>query len=190
MSTDLWSSSFGDAYHWRNASAGQGRWPFWRDFYNRWPVQSVLEVGCGVGVNLRWAVPPKVVGVDVNEAAVLAAKALVPRATVLVASASRLPFDDRSYELVVACGVLIHQSPHELPKVLDEMYRASSRYLLAIEYRSEQETEWEYRGRRGALWSRPYDRIIPDRLALTEVERGVLGPPDWEDRREWWLWQK
>lgn len=190
MSTALWSGPFGDAYVQRNADAGSLRWPFWRDLYARYPVESVLEVGCGSGANLMWATAPRKAGVDVNESAVIAAQGRCPNALLIVASGTRLPFDDVSYELVYTVGVLIHQSPDDLPRVMDEMYRVSRRFLLVIEYADTEEVEVPYRGQRDALWRRPYRRLFEERFGLRHLETWMLTPEVGFDNCAGYLWAK
>lgn len=189
-STALWAGDFGDQYHQRNADASRDRWPFWRDFYARYPVESVLEVGCGNGANLIWAVAPKRAGVDVNAGAILAAQTRAPGALLMVVPATHLPFPDASYDLVFTAGVLIHQGPADLPFVMDEMWRVSSRYLLVIEYHDTDEVEVPYRGQRDALWRRPYRRLFEERYALEHLETWMLTREVGFDDCAAYLWAK
>lgn len=189
MSTDLWASTWGSAYVARNQEAWKDRWPFWRDLQQRYPVKSVLEVGCGGGHNLRWMTAEVVAGVDVNEHALIAAQAACRRARLITAPATRLPSADASYELVFTAGVLIHVPPADLPKVMDEIHRVSSQYILSIEYDATHETTVEYRGQLNALWKRPYKHLYEDRFDLEHLESGFLSRPAW-DNCTYHLWRK
>ena len=66
----------------------------------------ILEIGCGRGEPLldwcRWgAVPSSLHGVDLMEASVRHARELLPAAGLSVASGDRLPYPDRSFDVVV-----------------------------------------------------------------------------------------
>ena len=128
-------------------------------------------------------------GVDVNESAIFAAKARVPRGLFAATGARHLPFPDGSYGLVFTCGLLIHVPTEDLPATMDEMYRVSQKYLMVIEYDATHETMIEYRGRMNALWKRPYRHLFEDRFALTYIEGGFLARPAFDDCT-YHLWEK
>ena len=67
---ELWRGSFGREYTDRNADAGEKRARFWRNILSEFPVSSVLEVGCNLGANLRWATlrGADLCGADLREA--------------------------------------------------------------------------------------------------------------------------
>ena len=192
----LWGGEFGDAYVDRNREAGMGRGPYWKSVLARTGARDVLEVGCNVGGNLRWIVeelgPETVTGIDINEKALREVReSLKIRAE--LASATDLPFADGSFDLVFTMGVLIHQAPDALPRVMSEIVRTSRRWVLCGEYFSEEVTEVPYRGHAGALYKRDfggdYARWFP-RLAL--VDRGFLprSPETSWDDVTWWLFEK
>ncbi len=91
---------------------------------------------------------------------------------------------------MTAC-VLIHVSLSDLPRALNEIYRVSSHYLLAIEYFAEEETVIHYRDHDDLLWKRDflghYQTQFPD---LDLVRQGYWGPEDGFDRAHWWLLEK
>lgn len=190
---NLWAGSFGDEYVERNAEANHGRQPFWRETIDRLRPASALEVGCNVGGNLRWVAellgPGNVTGVDVNEKALGAARATLPGADLRLASALELPFEDGSFDLVFTTGVLIHQSPEDLPAVMAEIVRCSRRHVLCGEYFGEQETEVPYRGERGALFRRDYGALYAwahPELRLVHREFLARGPESsWDDVTVW-----
>ena len=104
------------------------------------------------------------------------------------ASIFGLPFHDAQFDLVFTAGVLIHIPLGDLPRAMHEVYRCSRRYILAIEYFAEQETEIVYRGQAGLLWKRNflehYRTQFPN---LSLLREGYL--EDW-DRTTWWLLEK
>jgi SAM-dependent methyltransferase len=76
------------------------------------PGARLLEVGCGGGGLLRSCVAPKrpvaAVGIDMNATAVSIARDRVEGAALALADAARLPFDDGSFDAVVAQHVIEH----------------------------------------------------------------------------------
>lgn len=188
----LWSGEFGDDYVQRNRAAAEGRRPFWEHVLGEYEVGSALEVGCNVGGNLRWLAEllgaRNVAGVDVNERALEVVRSELPGVDARVASARKLPFPDDRFDLVFTTGVLIHQSPEELPRVMDEIVRCSRRYVLCGEYRADELEEVPYRGQRGALYKQDYGRLYQERFPqLQLLEEGFLPKSEgvWDDVTYW-----
>jgi pseudaminic acid biosynthesis-associated methylase len=188
----LWAGDFGDAYTERNAEAWRARGEFWKALLDRLEVDSVLEVGCNIGANLRWVAesvdPAMVFGVDVNEGALERLRIEQPRVNAVVASGQSLPFRDAWFDLVFTTGVLIHVPPVSLPLVMAEIVRCSRRYVLCGEYFSEEPEEVPYRGQSGALFKRDfgslYRQLFPE---LEQVDRGFLARDQGWDDVTWWL---
>jgi ubiquinone/menaquinone biosynthesis C-methylase UbiE len=93
--------------------------------------ESVLEAGCGEGVNLAiiQEVGPKcLVGVDLDRRRLQLAAALESPALLSLGDIHRLPFGDQSFEMVMLLEVLEHVGHPEL--ALKEAIRVSGRYLL------------------------------------------------------------
>jgi pseudaminic acid biosynthesis-associated methylase len=188
----LWSGDFGDDYVERNRAASEGRRPFWEHVLGSLEVASALEIGCNVGGNLRWLAEllggENVAGVDVNERALEVVRSEIEGVDARVASARELPFGDDSFDLVFTTGVLIHQSPEELPRVLDEIVRCSRRYVLCGEYRADELEEVPYRGQRGALYKQDYGALYQQRFPqLKLLEEGFLPKSEgvWDDVTYW-----
>jgi pseudaminic acid biosynthesis-associated methylase len=188
----LWAGEFGDDYVVRNRAAGEGRRPFWEARLAALEVGSALEVGCNVGANLYWLAEllgaGNVAGVDVNEQALEILRARVPEIDARRAVARELPFGDGAFDLAFTTGVLIHQPPDELPRVMDEIVRCSRRYVLCGEYRADDLEEVPYRGQEGALFRHDYGRLYQERHpSLRLVEEGFLPRDDgvWDDITYW-----
>lgn len=92
----------------------------------------VLEVGCGPGdlaARLFEDQSVRYVGIDLGPEEVAAAKERCPGFEFRVASAESLPFDEGSFDFVVACEVLEHlEDPR---RALAEMARVGGPRLLA-----------------------------------------------------------
>ncbi len=191
----LWQGGFGDAYTSRNAGAGTSREPFWRKLLEGRPIQTVLEVGCNLGANLRWlsAILPgrQVYGLDVNESALRKVRQDFPDVNAVWSKARELPFRDRFFDLTFTCGVLIHQPPESLSYVMSEIVRCSGRYVLAAEYFAETMTEVPYRGQTGALFKANYGGLyLKNHPELRLVAEGYLGKDQGWDDVTWWLLEK
>jgi pseudaminic acid biosynthesis-associated methylase len=189
----LWAGEFGDAYVDRNLDAESGRSEFWREQIERLGVESVLEVGCNVGGNLRWIADligaENVAGVDVNEKALELLRERVPGVDARIARGGELPFEAGSFDLVFTTGVLIHQDPEtQLEPMMREIVRCARRYVVCGEYHAEELTEVPYRGEEGALFKQDfgalYQRMFPE---LELVSEGFLSPREgrWDDLTYW-----
>ncbi len=191
----LWSGEFGDAYVERNRNAGESRGPFWRAILDKYPVQSVLEVGCNLGGNLRWIserlLPQHAYGVDVNLKALTTLHEILPNVNALYSSARELPFRDQWFDLVFTAGVLIHQPDITLPLVMAEIVRCSKRYVICCEYYAEENLEVPYRGQHGALIKRNYGRIYLELFPqlLLQEKRFLDRAQGWDDVT-YWIFEK
>ena len=191
----LWRGSFGREYTDRNAAKGERRQRFWSDLLAAISVDSVLEVGCNVGLNLRWIRPlvARAAGVDVNEYPLPRLRVAVPGVRAAAAAARELPFRDGTFDLVFTTGVLIHVAPDSLALAMREIVRCSRRYVLCGEYFAESPTEVFYRGHAGALFKQDfgarYQELFP---GLKLLERGRLLDEDGWDNDEvtFWLFEK
>lgn len=181
----LWRSSFGQHYTDRNDVERPARIATWRRILTGLEVERALEVGCNVGWNLRYlraAGVPSVWGVEPQPYAIERARRADPSLTIVPGTAFALPFRDRWFELAFTSGVLIHISPADLPRALDELYRVTARYLVVIEYDHPAEVEVSYRGHDGALWKRDHGAAVAARFPdLRRLASGPLGADDGYD---------
>jgi len=186
MSTEteqFWAGKFGNEYLERNQVDWQKRVPFFRKILTMTEIDSVLEVGCNAGQNLRaiQQVDPMIslAGCDVNITAGLEAEIALPSADITVAAANDLieTYCGYTFDLVMTAGVLIHIPSDEIRSVMKSIVDLSNRWVLAIEYSSDLAEEVNYRGHAGKLWKRPYGGIYQD-LGLKPVHWCLLGHDD------------
>jgi pseudaminic acid biosynthesis-associated methylase len=191
----LWAGEFGVDYADRNRTLDERRGIFWDRLLDAYPIQSVLEVGCGQGANLRPIArrlrPSDVWGVDLGVIALERARENAPGVNVVLAQARQLPFRDRFVDLAFTCGVLIHQPEETLAQVVDEVVRCSARYVLWIEYYAPRTEVVPYHGETGALFRRDYGRIYAELHPELRLVEGGYG--EWEigfDRATWQLLER
>ncbi|KKW09362.1 MAG: Methyltransferase type 11 [Candidatus Kaiserbacteria bacterium GW2011_GWA2_49_19] len=116
---------------------------------------SILEFGANVGTQLQFLRErgfSRLLGIDINQHAVKVAKRLHPDVDVIAGSGFDAPFKDGSFEFVFTSGVLIHISPNDIKKIMNEMHRVSSRYIWGFEYYAPKYAEVTYRGKKDLLW--------------------------------------
>lgn len=169
-----WSSDFGNSYTERNPqSIAQMEELYARDYnVSRLAMNeafiggldrsiNILEVGANIGTQLeilRHMGFTNSIGVDVNAFAVQEAKRLYPEVKVIEGSAFALPFADGEFDLTYMSGVLIHISPDDMGRAMDELYRTSKKYIWGFEYYAPELVALEYRGNEGLLWKRDFCR--------------------------------
>lgn len=102
------------------------------EMVTRLEPRSVLEVGCGAGWfadALGKTLPDATItGVDLSERVLREARSNVPGATFTAGSAYELPFEDGSFDLVVAAELL--ETLHDPQKALREIVRVTRRHAL------------------------------------------------------------
>lgn len=192
---ELWAGEFGRAYIERNRLLDERRAAFWAGLLSEFEIESVLEVGCGQGANLRPIArlldAHEVWGIDINDDALTIARTHAPGINVVASRARQLPLRDGLVDLAFTVGVLIHQPETTLPTVLAEIVRCSRRYVLWAEYHAPRTEEVPYRGEPGALFRRDYGQIYHDLFPTLMVRReGFLTPDEGFDRVTWQLLEK
>jgi ubiquinone/menaquinone biosynthesis C-methylase UbiE len=95
---------------------------------------SVLEVGCGTGIDLRLFPDTfQIKGIDLNEYALEIAKGKLSMADFKKGTISDLPFDDSSIDFVFTHGLLNYLDDNTLEKGISEMYRVAGKYIMNCE---------------------------------------------------------
>jgi len=138
------------------------------------PTTRILEVGCNSGnqlILLQAMGFTSLWGVELQSYAFELARARVPRARLSQGSALDLPCEDGYFDLVFTSGVLIHISPADLPRALDEIHRCSRSWIWGMEYYAPEITQVNYRGHDDLLWKMDYARRYLDRFDDLELVR-------------------
>lgn len=180
-----WQGQFGDMYTQRNAELAD-RTKFFQRFL-KYEIVSAFEIGCNIGTNMKVLekLGIETLGCDVNATAVNIA--VLNNLKAYVASGTNVEDYDK-YDLVFTVGVLIHQQTPELIKMMQEMVRLSSRYVMFAEYEGDDE-EVPYRGERHALFKREFGRIFESLFPQAElVDTGIAGKEMGFDNVTYWMY--
>jgi pseudaminic acid biosynthesis-associated methylase len=183
--TNQWTGDFGRAYTDRNTLStieldslyrtnhGIRRRELNERFLERIPRDTrILEVGCNSGNQLLMLQEmgfTNLWGVEVQSYALASARARVPGVQLAQASALDLHYEDGYFDLVFTSGVLIHISPADLPRALDEIHRCARTWIWGLEYYAPQVTEVNYRGHEDLLWKMDYVKGYLDRFGDLEL---------------------
>ena len=184
---EFWSGEFGRNYTDRNTMTYE-EWNreyvskygvSWVDmnneFFENLPKNiHILEIGCNTGQQIEALHQygfENVTGVELQFYAAKWAQDRNDGISVIQSSGFEIPFKTGSFDLVFTSGVLIHIAPDNLPIIMEEMYRCTSRFIWGFEYYSDSLTEINYRGNTGFLWKGDYAsmfmEIFPN-LTLTK----------------------
>lgn len=191
----LWAGEFGDEYIKRN-SLLPPRDMFWNMILYRFrPLKSILEVGCNIGHNLRYIKQGnskiELTGCDVNEEALAIVRAQHPGIMTDRADIRELPYEDKSFDMVVSIGVLIHlTNDKDLSRGIEEMFRVSKKWVLISEYWSYQWEMIPYHGYTNALRKGPFERFVEKTMPRAEI--AGAGPMDtrygFDWGMHWWVY--
>lgn len=96
---------------------------------------SVLEVGCGTGIDLRLMAEDTVTihGVDLNEYALDIAKNKMSFANFKKGDITELPFEDSSIDFVFTHGLMNYLDDDTVKQGVGEMYRVANRFIMNCE---------------------------------------------------------
>jgi SAM-dependent methyltransferase len=122
------------------------------------PVRT-LDVACGTGFLTR-LLPGEVVGLDQSESMLQTARRRSPDSTFVKGDALALPFEDGTFDRVVASHLYAHLSPAESKRFLAEARRVASELILL-----------DTAGRRGGPTERMETRSLADGSRWTVFKR-------------------
>ena len=198
-----WTDQFGDEYVNRNEYADWKMEPgveAFRRILGGLDIESVLEVGSNIGLNLLFINAlfnggVKLYAVEPNRKAFdrLVSQTRMRLEKAWNCDAFQLPLADSSIDLVFTAGVLIHIAPDDLGRATDEIVRVARKYVLCIEYFSHMPVEVPYRGQMGLLFKRDFGAFYLDRFPnLKCVDYGFLWQREFRifDDPNWWLFEK
>ena len=155
------------------------------------PICYVLEVGCNKGHNLEAIdainhehdidtiyVPT---GIEPNEYAIKKSyvNAFENRTRVVHGDVYNMPWIYGTFDVVFTAGVLIHIPTDKLNQAMENMFNVSRKFIMFIEYESEQEKGTNYEqdfDYQEGVWSRPYGRIFEELMGdkVKKVAHGKM----------------
>ena len=101
---------------------------------------SILEIGCGTGIDLRkFDDSFEIHGVDLNKLALEIAKKNIPNGKFYKENITKLPFEDGSIYFVFTHKLLNYLDDNTLDNGISEMFRVAKRYIVNCELFGESE---------------------------------------------------
>lgn len=166
---EFWAGEFGAEYSKRNAGnnlLASNLALFSRALNSVREVDSCIEFGANIGMNLKalkLLFPDQEQhAVEINSNAVNSLREVISPER--INQISILDFKpERTWDLALIKGVLIHINPEWLTKVYDVLHRATGRYLLVCEYYNPTPVVVNYRGHTERLFKRDFCGEILDR---------------------------
>lgn len=157
----FWAGEFGDGYVERNRGAQliASNTAFFSKIFSRTEgIKSLIEFGANIGMNLhafRALLPnAELSAIEINDSAV---QELNKIDNVSVFAQSMFDFvPQRTWDMVVIKGVLIHINPDKLDDVYKLLYDSSGKYVCIAEYYNPTPVEIAYRGHHGMLFKRDF----------------------------------
>lgn len=197
--SDIWEKQFGEEYTKRKLQVhnteGKSRDIFWDKLVKMVPdAQSYLEIGCNAGMNLEsiYRANPSldISGIEPNDYAFkIATENLNGKYKIINENVFDLPSTLKA-DLVFTCTVLIHIAPDDLQSALNNIYKTSKKYILAMEYYWPLVKTIEYRGLKDVLWKQDFGALWLRSQDVELIETGYLDARDGFDRVTWWLFKK
>jgi len=197
---NFWAGAFGDDYIARNISEAYLASNL--NFFSKalrqvGRPQSLIEFGANVGMNLRAMklLFPTIDmhGIEINQAAATELATFLGADRVFQGSI----FDyqpERTFDVALIKGVLIHINPAMLPAVYEKLYAASHRYILIGEYYNPSPVTIPYRGHEDRLFKRDFaGEMLETYSDLTLVDYGFCYKRDTafpQDDITWFLLEK
>ncbi len=142
---DYWD---GDRKYGYGGDRYDGRWRVvaerMAEHYHLKPGQRILDVGCGMAhllYEFTQVVPGiEVVGIDISEYALMHAKEEI-RDDLQYGNATKLPFQDNSFDLVISLTTLHNLKIYDLKKAVKEIERVSkgNSYIMVESFRNDDE---------------------------------------------------
>lgn len=113
-----------------------------RDLATSLRCTSVLEIGCGTGIDLRLFPDTfQIHGIDLNDKALELAKEKIPNANFKKGNITYLPFENSSIDFVFTHKLLNYLDDETLEKGVGEMYRVAGKYIMNCEKFEETEKQ-------------------------------------------------
>lgn len=115
---------------------------FVRDLAISLRCTSVLEIGCGTGIDLRlFPETFQINGIDLNNSALKIAKEKTSLGDFKIGNITKLPFENSSIDFVFTHGLMNYLDDETVEKGVGEMFRVSKRWIMNCEKFDEEERQ-------------------------------------------------
>jgi pseudaminic acid biosynthesis-associated methylase len=197
---EFWAGEFGAEYIRRNLGSNllaSNLALFSKALNSTRNLNSCIEFGANIGMNLKalqLLFPEQEQhAIEINSQAATVLSEVIPPARIY--QTSILDFKpERTWDLTLIKGVLIHINPEWLPQVYDVLHRAAGRYLLVCEYYNPSPVTVNYRGHTQRLFKRDFcAEILDQHPDLTLIDYGFAyhrDPNFPQDDTTWFLMAK
>ena len=196
----FWAGTFGTEYIQRNL--GEAMLASELNFFVKAlsaarGIKTCIEFGANIGMNLKalQLLHPGIEAhaIEINADAAKLLGDVIPPSRIY--QTSILEFTpDRTWDISLIKGVLIHINPMELAAVYDKLVAATSRYLMVAEYYNPTPVAIPYRGHADRLFKRDFAGEIMDRHRQMQlVDYGFIyhrDPNFPDDDITWFLMEK
>jgi spore coat polysaccharide biosynthesis protein SpsF len=195
----FWAGEFGDEYQLRNQGAktvAANVALFSKILSQVNKPNAIIEFGANIGLNLdalSILLPEiELAAIEINKNA---AEKLSRFDKIDVFNESILEYQpQKTYDLALIKGVLIHINPDELEKVYERLYLSSHQYICIAEYYNPTPMSVSYRGHQERLFKRDFAGEMLDKYPdLTLVDYGFVYHRDNnfpQDDTTWFLLEK
>ena len=196
----FWAGQFGTQYIQRNqgeALLGSNLNFFAKALRSARNLKTCMEFGANIGMNLKalklMYPTQEQYGIEINADAVRELTHNIQPEHVY--HSSILDFTpQRTWDLVLIKGVLIHINPDELPRVYERLVASCGKYLLLAEYYNPAPVSVPYRGHEDRLFKRDFAGEIMDKypeMRLIDYGFAYHRDPNFpQDDINWFLMQK
>jgi pseudaminic acid biosynthesis-associated methylase len=196
----FWAGDFGTQYIQRNT--GSALLASNLDFFakalrNAHGVASCIEFGANIGMNLKALKllypEQQQYAIEINPNAAAELASVIPADH--ITHASILNFKpERTWDLVLIKGVLIHINPDHLAEVYEALHQAAGKFVLLCEYYNPSPMQISYRGHTDRLFKRDFAGEMLDRypdLELVDYGFAYRRDPSFpQDDITWFLLKK
>lgn len=194
---EFWKGEAGDQYHLRNAPDIKNTTRFFARALQRTvgPIHSILELGAGQGQNLvclrEMLNCDDITGIEINPGAW---ESMMKIEGCHAINDSALDVNlERSFDLVLTKGFLIHISPYDIGRAYNQIARHSARFILMCEYYNPTPLVVEYQDKPDQLWKRDFcQEMLTRHPAFALIDYGFIYHLDQypQDDITWWLLER
>ena len=166
----FWQGEFGNQYSDRNKNEkllASNLSLFSSVLKSTGKIDSLIEFGANIGMNLKslkkLLPDAEISGIEINKKAYKNLEKLIGKKNSYCQYINNFTFE-KTYDLCLIKGVLIHINPEQLSEVYHKLYLASKKYILIAEYYNPTPVSMPYRGHENKLFKRDFAGEMLDKF--------------------------